>query len=156
MDITLSSSSEANIDPMLVALNIPMTEVYEAENSGNIFFDTAFSDIFAGYGGNGFVGISKQYAWLEFTGVDFKNGGSCKLEVRFTLTQRKTAPRPCGVSINGEEVNVLKFDGTGPVWGTWGTDMLVFDCPSGVGNVRLTALSTFRGPNIDSLKLSIV
>lgn len=31
-----------------------------------------------------------------------------------------TAPRPYGVSINGEEVGVLRFDGTGPVWGDMG------------------------------------
>jgi len=158
-----SSSAQANIDNMVIApvgaspLNIPISHMYEAESASNTMSsDSTTATQYLGYSGSGYVMVTNQDSWVEFKGVDFGSGGSCKMDFRYMVGQGTRAPRPCKVSINGEDIGVLRFYATGSTWGTYGVDMMVFECPAGVGDVRVTATSTYKGPFVDNLVLSSV
>jgi len=154
--VTATTQNQApNLDNMEVEpLGLSKAGHYEAEDSNNILSGMTFSDSAAGFTGTGYV-YGPQYSFVEFKNVNFNGGGSCILNFHNSVKPRAGAPRPCTVEIGGVDAGRLDFKATGPSWSNWGNEYLTFECPDGVADVRVTAISSNGSPLMDHMVLYV-
>ena len=92
--------------------------------------------------GSGFVDMAGTGSWFEWSGADLvlEEGGLCTINVRYTLGGSKH-DRDCQVTLNGLDVGILVFAGTGG-WDNWEYSSLTANCLEGPNTLRITAVGT--------------
>ena len=147
----------ATRSPTQVNTSIPNI-LYEAEDPNNLLSsDSVVTSSVSGFTGTGFVNMGDVDSFVEFSNVDFGGGGLCKLNFHYAVkksTNSGGSPRPCAVTIDSVNFGTATFYYTGTEWDDWGFEMMIMNCPAGVKNVRLTALTENQAPNLDNMEVS--
>jgi endoglucanase len=102
-----------------------------------------------GFTGTGFVDYPDNLA-SGYTEFSVSQTGARTFVFRYA--NGSTVSRPCDVTINGVKVDRMYFQPTGS-WSTWSTVQTSLNLGAGTGAkaVRVTAVTTAGGPNLDSL-----
>lgn len=108
----------------------------------------------AGHSGTGYADLGGSGSYVEFGEVVGygSTDGPCELRVRYT--QAGSTTRPCSVTLNGQLVGELSFPQTAS-WTDWQTEAITTTCAPGTNVIRVTALTSSGGPNLDNLEVSI-
>src|SRR5262249_45913911 len=124
--------------------------IYQAENA-ILGGGTVVATNWPGFTGTGFVNYPDNLA-SGYTAFSVSQTGIRKFIFRYA--NGSTVDRSCDVTINGVKVDTIYCQPTG-AWSTWTTVEASYDLGTGTGNkaVRVTAVTTAGGPNLDSLTI---
>lgn len=105
----------------------------------------------AGFTGRGFVDFADNKA-NSFVELSLNQTGNRTISLRYA--NGSTANRTCGVTLNGVAIGTVEFPPTG-AWTTWKQATLTVNFGATAGNkaLRITALTTRGGPNLDKLTI---
>jgi hypothetical protein len=145
----------SNVPSPLPSSKPPPTILYEAENPANILHDGSISDSNEGFTGLGYVNMGGKNSYVEWPEVNGGSGGECTLTFRYALATSGYSPRESMIMINDEDVGLVTFNAVGNSWKDYGIDKLEAYCPAGSLKIRLTAITSNGGPNLDNMGVSI-
>lgn len=105
----------------------------------------------AGYTGTGFVDYTNMVgSYVEFA-VNTTSAADYHLIVRFASGSSNN--RPMEISVNGStQLASVDYQPTG-AWDTWNVDTVTITLTSGANTIRLEALTSEGGPNVDKIEL---
>lgn len=125
---------------------------YEAEDATfDDLYGSKVTDGNAGFSGYGYVNMGGKNSYVEWQSVT-STSEACKLTFRYAAT----SSRESRIEINGIEVGILPFPEISQSWSDYGTESLETICPQGAFNVRLTAITSNGGANLDYMIVSNV
>lgn len=102
-----------------------------------------------GFTGEGYVNMGGNGSWVEWPTVTSRSG-TCTLIFRYASTNQRQAL----ITIDGNYAGIVDFEAAGTTWTEYGEDSLVVaDCPSSTMTIRLEAITSNGGPNVDSIKV---
>lgn len=102
-----------------------------------------------GFTGEGYVNMGGNGSWVEWPTVASRSG-TCTLIFRYASTDQRQAM----ITIDGNNAGIVEFEAAGTTWTEYGEDSLVVaDCPSTTMTIRLQAITSNGGPNVDSIKV---
>jgi Domain of unknown function (DUF4394)/Carbohydrate binding module (family 6) len=124
--------------------------IYEAENA-ILGGGSVVARNFPGFTGTGFVDYPDNVA-SGYTQFSVSQTGTRTFIFRYA--NGSTVNRPCDITINGVRVDKMYFQPTGS-WSTWRTVQTSLNLGALTGNkaVRVTAVTSAGGPNLDSLTI---
>jgi hypothetical protein len=104
----------------------------------------------AGFSGTGFADYNVAAGSYVEWSVTPAQAGPVTLTIRHA--NGSTANRPLAISVNGEQVATVAFNGTGS-WETWANVTVPVTLDAGANTIRATATTASGGPNVDFLSI---
>jgi hypothetical protein len=124
---------------------------YEAEASSTIYLGSIKTELFP-YVGDGYVELSAEGGYVEWDAISVPAAGDYTLIVKYS--NASGAERPCEVSVNGETMGTVsfasQFDNPHYYWNA----RIPVTLREGRNALRLTAITSAGGPNIDNIAVS--
>lgn len=102
------------------------------------------------FNGSGFVDMGGEQTWFSYDNVDVQNSGTYTLTFRYA--SRDNQNRRCRVFINDVPAGEIEFAPTGG-WNQWSVDSINVNLESGPNDIRVEAITSEGGPNIDLFEL---
>lgn len=125
-------------------------KVYQAEQASlsKAFIESSNK----GFAGSGYVNYQNEVGgWIEWK-IEVAKSGTYKLNLRYA--NGTNANRVVEINVNDNTVkNTLDFEKTN-AWTTWKDKSIMVNLKAGVNTIRVTAISSEGGPNIDYLELN--
>lgn len=128
------------------------SNIYQAENASLSFakIDTRYS----GYTGEGYVDYNNWLgAYIEWE-VNASQAGNTGITIRYA--NGTSNDLSMNIDVNGQNaISALSFNGTG-AWTNWETKKINVDLKAGKNIIRVSANTSYGGPNIDYLEVGTV
>ena len=102
----------------------------------------------AGYTGSGFVDYGGNGTWIQWNNIN--EGGSGSTTLTFRYANASSSNRECQLLLNGVSQGNVAFSPTGS-WSNWSTATISVPLTSGNNTIRVTAITSSGGPNLDRL-----
>ncbi len=137
----------ANIDHLYVYRLVDITNEAEDAVSEGVILDNKHS----GFTGSGFADFNPNVpgGYLEWK-MNIPEAGEYNFDFRYA--HAGGSERPAQVTVNGTEIEELRFPPTGD-WASWSNQSLRANLQAGENIIRLTATGAEGGGNIDHLRV---